>query len=166
VSGTATQTGLRRWWALRQSPASIYGTVIGGSVMAAVEDNTEVDEVAATVLVTVLVYWAAERWSNVLGTHLQDEPLDRRRVMQVYAEGWPMVQAPIGPVAVMLVAYWFGASANQSVGYALIATLIVLVALGVGAGRRAGLSRWGVVRSAAFTGFLGAVLILLKAAFH
>ena len=134
--------------------------------MAAVEDGTPVDEVAATVLVTVVVYWAAERWSVVLGTHLQDQPLSRQRVIQVYAEGWPMVQAPIAPLVVMLIASWFGASANASVNYALVATLIFLVALGVMVGRKAGLKRWGVVRAAAFTGFLGAVLILLKAAFH
>ena len=77
-----------------------------------------------------------------------------------------MVQAPIAPVAVMLIAYWLGASAAASVGYALIAVLLILIALGIVAGRRAGLSRWGVVRSAAFIGFLGAVLILLKSAFH
>jgi hypothetical protein len=166
VSATTAPPSLRRWWALHQSPASIYGTIIGGSVMAAVDDNTPVDEVTVTVLVTVFIYYAGERWSNVLGTHLREEPLDRRQIMKVYAEGWPMVQAPIGPLLVMLLASWFGVSANNSVGLGLIAVLLILIALGVLAGRRAGLSPWGVFRSAAFTGFLGALLILLKAAFH
>ena len=54
---------VRRWWGIGQAPSAIYGTIIATSVMAAVDDATPVGEVAATVVVTLIIYWLAERWS-------------------------------------------------------------------------------------------------------
>jgi len=131
--------------------------------MAASEEGTPVAEVAVTVLVTLIIYWLAERWSFLLGSHLTGEPITFARARHVFAEGWSMVQASYTPLIVMLVGSVVGLSEDTAVNLALASTIVVLIGLGVIAGHRAGLSRWGQVGSAAFTGLLGVVIVLLKA---
>jgi hypothetical protein len=148
---------------VRHAAPAIYGTIIGAAVMAASEEHTPVDEVAATVIVTLIVYWLAERWSFLLGSHLTGEPITWRHARQVFADGWAMVQASYLPLFVMLVAYWFGLDENSSVNLALGAALIELVTLGAAASRRSGLRGWALIGGSVFTGVLGLLLIFLKA---
>lgn len=166
VTTAAVPEKVRHWWSIRQAPPAIYGTIIGASVMAATEEHTPIDEVAASVVLTLIVYWLAERWSFLLGSHLTGEPIDFRHAKEVFAEGWSMVQASYLPLLVMLIAWGLGAGDDAAVNLALLATLVILVLLGTVAGRRAGLAGWGVVGSAAFTGVLGMLLIVLKALLH
>lgn len=153
---------MQRWWSVRQAPSAIYGTIIGASVMAATEEATPVSEVAVSVIVTLLIYWLAERWSFLLGSHLTGEPISLARARNVFAEGWSMVQASYTPLIVMLLGTLVGLSEDAAVNLALASTIVVLVGLGVVAGHRAGLSKWGQAGSAAFTGVLGVVIVLLK----
>jgi hypothetical protein len=152
-----------RWWRLRQAGPAIYGTIIGASVMASVEEHTPVAEVAEAVIVTLIIYWLAERWSVLLGTHLEGEPIDWRHAREVFAEGWPMVQASYVPLLVMLLASFVGASEDVAVELALLINVLNLLALGALAGRRAGLHGWGLLGAATFTGMLGVLLVILKA---
>jgi hypothetical protein len=157
---------VQHWWSVRQAAPAIYGTIIGASVLAATEENTPIAEVAATVVITLLVYWLAERWSFLLGHHLTGEPIDFAHAREVFAEGFSMVQASYVPLVVMLLSWGFGAGENLAVNLALLATLVVLVLLGVVAGRRSGLRGWGLLGGAVFTGALGVLLILLKSLLH
>jgi hypothetical protein len=152
-----------RWWRLTQAGPAIYGTIIGASVMASVEEHTPVHEVAEAVIVTLLIYWLAERWSVLLGTHLAGEPIDWRHAREVFADGWPMVQASYAPLVVMLLASAAGASSDLAVSLALLGNVVSLVALGTLAGRRAGLRGLWLLGAATFTGMLGVLLIILKA---
>jgi hypothetical protein len=166
VTTAESRGAIRHWWSVRQAAPAIYGTIIGASVMAAGEEHTPVAEVASTVIVTLIIYWLAERWSFLLGTHLTGEPITLAHAREVFAEGWSMVQASYLPLIVMLVASFAGADSDLAVNLALGATVLVLLALGRVAGRRAGLSGWALAGSAAFTGLLGALLILLKSLLH
>jgi hypothetical protein len=47
--------------------AAIYGLIVSGAVMAAAGEHGTVRDVAITVFITVLVYWAAESYADVLG---------------------------------------------------------------------------------------------------
>lgn len=154
---------VRRWWRIGQAPPAIYGTIIGASVMAASDEDAPVTEVAAAVLITLIVYWAAERWSIVLGSQLERESFGFRDATRTFAEGWPMVKASYAPLIAMFIAKAAGSDNDNAIAIALDVSVAVLVALGVVAGRRAGLSGWGVAGSAAFTGFLGLTIVLLKA---
>jgi hypothetical protein len=160
---TTAPGAVRHWWSVRQAAPAIYGTIIGAAVMAATEEHTPVDEVAATVVVTLIVYWLAERWSFLLGSHLTGEPITWRHARQVFGEGWSMVQASYLPLIVMLVAYFFGLSEDHAVNLALGAALIELVTLGAAASKRSGLRGWALFGGAVFTGALGLLLIFLKA---
>ena len=154
-----------RWWDAGRAPAAIYGTIISASVLAASDEGSAL-EIALGVFFTLLVYWLAERWSELIGSHLQGEPFDWAHARRVFVRGWPMVQASFGPMLVLVIARLLGASVEGAVNLALVTTIIVLIGLGALAGRRAGLPPIGVVGSAIFNGFLGVVLILLKSLLH
>ena len=153
---------INRWWTIRQAPPAIYGTIIGASVMAATEEHTRVGDVAASVVVTLIMYWLAERWSFLLGSHLTGEPITLAHAQRVFAEGFSMVEASYTPLLVMLVAWGVGADSDTAVNLALTATVLVLLGLGYVAGRRAGLTGWLLAGSASFIGMLGILLIVLK----
>lgn len=148
-----------------EAPAGIYGTIICASVMAA-GSHYPVGEVAGTVIITLLVYWAAERWSEVMGGTLKGERADWPHVRAVFGAGWPMVQASYTPLVIMGAAWLLGAEDDTAITIALWATIGLLAFLGSVAGRRGGLRGWSVVWAALFTGFLGAVLVGLKALLH
>jgi hypothetical protein len=147
------------------APVAIYGTIISASVLAAAYEDTTL-EIAAGMFITLLVYWLAERWSELIGGHLRGEPLSWSYTREVFASGWPMVQASYGPLIVLLVSDWVGASAEVAVDLALAWTIVTLFVLGFFVGRRAHLGFGGQALSAFFVGALGMLLIGLKALLH
>lgn len=167
MSATTSRPRRRRtrWWDAGNASAGIYGTIISASVLAAAHGDTTF-VVGTGVFGTLLVYWLAERWSEVIGSHLRGEPFDWAHARRTFLRGWPMVQASYGPLLVLLVARILGASAETAINFALLTTIVVLIVLGTLAGRRACLSRAGVIASAIFNGLLGMALIVLKASLH
>jgi hypothetical protein len=159
---TAQSPRTNRWWSIRQAPPAIYGTIIGASVMAATEEHEPVGDVAASVIITLIVYWLAERWSFLLGSHLTGEPISFAHARHVFAEGFSMVEASYTPLLVMVFAWGLGATEDMAVNLALLATVVVLLGLGYVASRRSGLSGWALAGGSVFTGMLGLLLIFLK----
>jgi len=157
--------GTSRWWDAGRAPAAIYGTIVSASVLAAAHGDTAL-KIALGVFFTLLVYWLAERWSELISSHLQGEPFDWAHARRVFVRGWPMVQASFGPMLVLVTARLLGASVEAAVNLALWTTILVLIGLGTLAARRAGLPPIAVVGSAVFNGFLGVLLILLKSLLH
>jgi hypothetical protein len=158
-------TELDRWWDVARAPEAIYGTIISASVLAAAHSDDAV-AVALGVFITLLVYWLAERWSELIAGHLGGEPLSWAYGRRVFVEGWPMVQASYGPMLVLIVAKLFGASTETAIDIALVVTIVVLAGLGTLVGLKARLPVWGIVSSAGFVAFLGVLLIVLKTLLH
>src|SRR5262245_53564799 len=127
----------KRWWGTRSAPSAIYGTVVGGAVMASGEEHTPIAEVAVTVLVTVAIYWIVERWSVVLGRQVAGERLSRRQALRVFADGWPLVQASYVPLVVMALSSAGGADSDLAVDVALGAIVVLLLGYGLQSGHRA-----------------------------
>src|ERR1019366_7837708 len=74
--------------------AGIYGTIITAAVLAAAGPTESVADVAVTVLVTLLVYWIAEQYSDLLGEQLHGGHLPSwRAVGAALATTWSMVSA-------------------------------------------------------------------------
>ena len=157
--------GQGHWWDIGRAPSAIYGTIISASVLAVAEDDSVV-VVALGVVITLVIYWLAERWSELIAGNLRGRKLSWTYVRRVFVQGWPMVQASYGPVLVLILAAVLGLDAEQAVNVALGATILVLAGLGALAARRARLGPWGVLGSAGFVALLGAALILLKALLH
>jgi hypothetical protein len=152
-------------WDVRQAPAAIYGTIISASVLAAAGE-AEALPIALGVFFTLLVYWLAERWSQLLGEHLSGEPFDWAHARHVFVRGWPLVQASYGPMLVLLIARLLGASVQLAINLALLWTIATLIVLGALAGSRSRLPTLGVIGSAVFNGLLGLLLIFLKSLLH
>lgn len=145
---------------------AIYGTVICASVLAAVDPQGSIRHAVLTVVVTVFVYWLAERYSLLLAVHVHGEGITLRQVADVLRRGWRMVEASYTPVLVLLAARLLGASTADAVAAALFYTTGLLVALGWLIGRRTGQSGWALAGTMVFVGALGAIIVLLKFALH
>ncbi|REG00048.1 hypothetical protein DFJ67_6094 [Asanoa ferruginea] len=156
------------WVAAPWVPAGIYGTVICAATLAS-SGVEPAGRVAATVLVTLLVYWLAERYAELLGLAARGDgrpSVTRAEVLGVLTAGWAMIQASITPLLVLLLARLAGASNETALDAAVAYTVLLLVVLGWLAARSAGLTGWLRWAATAFSGVLGLVVVALKVALH
>jgi hypothetical protein len=157
-------------------PAGIYGTIICASILGAANPATPAFKVAVSVLVTLLVYWLAERYAEVLGLvsspdhggpyELGTHRITAAHVRHVLGSGWAMIQASVTPLVVLLGSRLLGADSETAVSIALGYTVILLALLGWLAATRAGLAGWPRTLAAGFSTFLGLVIMVLKASLH
>jgi hypothetical protein len=153
------------WKDDRELAHAIHGTVVGAAAMAAASLHGTLGQVVVTVLVTVFVYWAAERYARVLSTAVHG-PHRLGRIATVLRHGWPMVQAAYTPLAVLIVVELFTGNLRAGVLTALIVGTLLLGGLGHAAARRAGTSRAGAIGWGAISAALGVVIIVLKLSLH
>jgi hypothetical protein len=153
------------WTDDRELAHAIHGTVVGAAAMAAASLHGTLGEVVVTVLVTVVVYWAAERYANVLSAAVSG-PSRLGRVTEVIRHGWPMVQAAYTPLVVLIVVEVVTDNLPAGVLSALVVATLLLGGLGHVAARRAGTSRAGAIGWGAVSAALGVVIILLKLSLH
>lgn len=144
---------------------AIHGTVVGAAAMAAASLHGTLGEVVVTVLVTVAVYWAAERYARVLAVAAHG-PQRLGKVAGALRQGWPMIEAAYTPLLVLVVVTLLTGDLPIGVLAALGIAILLLGGLGHAAARRAGTSRagalgWGLVSAA-----LGVVIAVLKLSLH
>lgn len=172
-SVTETKPAGRRIWigvSAPSVPAGIYGTVICASILASATE-TSAGKVAFAVVVTLFVYWLAERYSEILGLvsatdHQQPQKITGDHVRTILKSGWPMIQASVTPLLVLLLGRLVGASSDIAVDIALAYTIVLLTALGWLAATRAGMIGWPRLTAAGFATILGLVVVILKASLH
>ncbi|HZM29949.1 MAG TPA: hypothetical protein VFB77_05635 [Acidimicrobiales bacterium] len=146
--------------------ASIYGTIVAASVMAAGADHLSVGEICAAVLVTVVVYWAAETYARIVAGRILASEAVSEAVREHARHHWRMVTASYAPLAVLLLASLFGADVSAAVLIALVFTTGLLVVLGWVAAGRAEMTGAPRLVAAAVAGVAGLVMIALKLALH
>jgi hypothetical protein len=147
----------------RRLALAIYGLIVSASAMAASAGLDAAFPVAGATFVTVLVYWLAERYAEVVGLRIRGR---LHSVRQVLREGWPLVEASYAPLAVLLASVLLGASVGLAVDLALLVTTCLLVGLGWSAGRASGLTGTRLLLAAGFNGLLGMILVGLKLGLH
>ena len=168
-----------RRWGRRHLPASavpagIYGTIICASILASSDGERPV-KVAVVVIVTLVVYWLAERYAEVLG--LASSPDDgedgtgtaritAKHIRHVVSSGWPMIEVSVTPLLVMLGSKLLGASGDTAVTIALWYNVLLLLSLGWLVAKRAELVGWRQAVATAFTALLGLLVVGLKASLH
>jgi hypothetical protein len=158
----------RRAVPLDNPAGAIYGTIITAALIAA-ESQTPVavSEIVATVMVTLLVYWLAHAYADVLAIGIKEERVPwMRPARRALGEEWPIVHASFAPLVVLLATYGLGASKDQAISIALWFTVFLLAGWGVLAGRRSGLKGIGLVAAAILTGFCGLVIVVMKILLH
>jgi hypothetical protein len=115
------------------------------------------------VIVTLVVYWLAEQYAELLGEHTSAGRLPSgRQVRASLAAAWPMVTASYLPVATLLVARVFGASSETAAQVALIVTAVLLVVHAHAAGRAAGLVGRRLLAITIMAALLGVAMVVLK----
>jgi len=157
-------------------PSGIYGTVICASILASAGGDRPA-KVAIVIVVTLIVYWAAERYAEVLGLAAspdngtvvnrgRTEKVTLTHVRHVVRSGWSMIEASVTPLLVLLGSRLLGASGATAVNIALTYTVFLLVALGWLAATRAELVGWPRLVATAFSAVLGLIVVGLKASLH
>jgi len=147
----------------RRRAAGIYGTIVTAAVIAAGGSQLTTAALEVTVLVTLIVYWLAEQYAELLGEHTHAGQLPRpQQVTSSLAAAWPMVSASFIPLLSLLVARLAGASAPNAALIALGVTVVLLIVHGHSAARAAGLTGVRMLLVTATAGLLGVTMVVLK----
>ena len=147
----------------RRRAAGIYGTIITAAVLAAAGDHLPPLAMAAGVFITLVVYWVAEQYAELLAEPAEAGRLPTwPRIRAGLANTWPMVTACYLPVLVLLLARVLHVDAPMAANLALAAAVILLLVHGRAAGRAAGLHGRQAGVAMLVTGGLGALMIVLK----
>lgn len=146
--------------------AGIYGIIVGAAVMAASHAPSAVAVVLA-VLITLVVYWGAERYARIVAARIHDgRRPDRHELRSQLTTGWAMVSASVLPLAVLIAARLLGAELITAVFWALGCSTVLLGLAGWEVGRDGKLTPRERVVSAATAAAFGGVLIVLKMLLH
>jgi len=149
--------------AARRRAAGIYGTIVASAVLAAGGSHLRTVPLAVTVLVTLLVYWAAEGYADVLAEQVHAGRLPTWvQVRASLAAIWPMVSASYVPLLSLLVARVLGAATKTAATVALVVAIALLLVHGWVAGRASQLRGIRLFAVTLVAGAFGLVMILLK----
>jgi hypothetical protein len=154
-----------RWSDERELAHAIHGTVVGAAAMAAASLHGSLRDVIVTVLVTVAVYWAAERYAEVLAAAVKG-PGRLRRVRGAVRQGWPMIEAAYTPLVVLVVFVILTGELQGGVLAALGVSTLMLGGLGHAAARHAGTSRGAAFLWGGVSAMLGIIVMVLKVSLH
>ena len=147
----------------RRRAASIYGTIVTAAVIAAGAGRLTTGALAVTVMVTLIVYWLADQYAELLGEHTHAGRLpNAQQVRSSLAAAWPLVTASFLPLISLLLARLCGASTSDAAWIALLVTVILLVIHGHAAGRAAGLAGVRLLAVTVTAGLLGIAMVVLK----
>jgi hypothetical protein len=147
----------------RRRAAGIYGAIITAAIIAAAGGKLPTTALAVSVLVTLLVYWIAEEYAEVLGEQVTGGELPTRAsVRAALTSTWPMVSASYLPLLALLVARVAGASASVAANVGLVVAILLLIYHGWSAGRAARLRGWKLAGAVLTAAALGLVMVLLK----
>jgi len=146
--------------------ASVYGVIVSAAVMAAAPAPSALATVIA-VLVTLTIYWAAERYSRIVAARIhQGHRPGRQVILQQLTGGWELVTTSFLPLAVLVVTRLLGADLRAAVIWALVCSTVLLCVAGWHIGRGGALTTPERFLSSAVAGIFGIALILLKALLH
>lgn len=154
-----------RWAEEGELAHAICGTVVGAAAMAVASAHGTLGAMIVTVLVTVAVYWTAERYAEVLAAAVHG-PNRRRRIAEALRRGWPTIEAAYTPLVVLVVVALGTGRLNAGVLAALAVSTVLLGGFGYVAARRAGAARPAALTAAAGSAALGVVVMVLKTALH
>lgn len=150
---------------LAGNPASaIYGTiVVAGLLVAEAATDTSIPAVIASIVVTLIVFWIAHAYSQLLGLGVNADRSWWASLRLELRHEWPIVESAFVPIAALVIARFVGVDRSNAF---LIAALSAVVELAVWASlacRRQGMPTPQRVRYVAVAVALGGIVIALKA---
>jgi hypothetical protein len=146
--------------------AGIYGLIVSSSVMATSQAESP-GAVDLATLITLTVYWFAERYARLVAAriHAGHRPGWRQLRVQM-TTGWAIVTASSLPLAVLAALGLAGADVGVAVSWALACSTALLCLAGWEIGRSGRLSTPERLVSATVAGLFGVVTIVLKTLLH
>jgi len=157
------QAGQQVMTAGRRRAAGIYGAIITAAIIAAVGGQLRTAALAVSILLTLVVYWVAEEYAELLGEQVTGGHLPTwAYVRAALAHTWPMVSASYLPLLALVLARVAGASALAAANIGLAAAILLLTYHGWSAGRAARLRGWQLAAVTSIAAALGLVMVVLK----
>ena len=115
------------------------------------------------VVVTLIVYWLAEEYAELLGEQIEAGRLPSlKRIGAALGETWPMVTASFAPLAAVVLARLAGASSLVAANVGLVVVIILLGVHSWSAARAAHLTGWRLAGATATAAGFGLTMVLLK----
>jgi hypothetical protein len=148
--------------------AAVYGSILVAALVGAMfEERASPQTMTLSLAGSVVIFWVAHAWSEVLGERVAEGRLfDRARIKAITIEEWPLVEAGMLPTVLLALA-WAGAFSRHSASVlALGVAILQLAAWGVLAGRRTQPTWGGALLVGAFDGVLGVAIVALEIAVH
>ncbi len=147
---------------------AIYGQILVLSVLAALGPRADVaGTVAAVVAGSQLTFWLAHAYAELIAKHVQrDQRLTFAQAGAVLEHEWPLVQAAIPTLVLMLIAGVGVIEARTGVYIALGLGIAQLFAWGYYVGHQSGRSPFRQLLVALVSGMIGLLMVALKLALH
>jgi hypothetical protein len=147
----------------RRRAAGIYGAIVTAAILDTAGGHASTVALVISVVVTLLVYWVAEEYAEILGEQVEGGRLPSRAYIKgALAATWPMVSASFLPLVALVLARLAGASDLAAANVGLAAAVILLTVHGWLAGRAARLRGRRPFFATSIAAGLGIVMILLK----
>lgn len=119
-------------------------------------------ELVLLLLLTGVAFWIAHVHAQLFGARLAQRRLDRRAVLEVCREEWPIVNAAVPPATAVAVSPLLGLDVPGALWLALCVAVAGQVGWSVAAARRAGASPRLMVTTASVNLVLGLLIISFK----
>ena len=147
----------------RRRAAGIYGAIITAAILDTAGGRLPTDALVAAVVGTLLVYWLAEEYAELLGEQAEGGivptwPYIRDELVAT----WPMVSAAFLPMLALLAARVAGASALVAANVGLVTVVVLLIVHAWTAGRSAQLRGRRLLFATSIAAGLGLAMILLN----
>ena len=147
----------------RRRAAGIYGAIITAAILDTAGGHLSTTALVISVVLTLLVYWLAEEYAEVLGEQVQGGRLpSRASIRGALAATWPMVTASYAPLLALVLAKLAGASDLTAANVGLVVAIVLLTVHGWLAGRAAQLRSWPLFFATSVAAALGLAMIALK----
>ena len=147
----------------RRRAAGIYGAIITAAILDTAGGHVSTTVLVISVVVTLLVYWIAEEYAEILGEQAAGGQLPSwTSIKHALGSTWPMVTASYLPLLAVVVATVAGASALTAANVGLVVAIVQLTVHGWLAGRAAQLQGRKLLWATLVAAGLGLVMILLK----
>ncbi|MFF5295886.1 hypothetical protein [Paractinoplanes globisporus] len=159
----------RLWIRLRHetaegTAAGIYGVIVSSAVLVTAHAETAY-KLDIIVVVTLAIYWAAERYARVVAERIHEGHRPAWHVVrEQLTTGWEIISLSVLPLLVLLIARGVGAEMAGAVLSALITSTVLLCLAGWRMGAK--LHPAERILSTVVAGTFGAVMIILKIALH
>ncbi|MGV9559443.1 hypothetical protein [Streptomyces sp. NPDC003401] len=159
---TVTRTAERR--AHADYTGGVYGSMLAASVVIGAGDlgSSPRLELVLLLLLTGVVFWIAHVHAQLFGARLAQRALDRRVVLHVCRDEWPIVKAAVPPAAAVAVSPLLDLDMPGTLWLALAVAVAGQVGWSMAAARRAGAAWRQVAGTAAVNLALGLLIVSFK----